>query len=242
VEKIIPLVEGIKRQLKQQGLTYRDVAKALGLSEAAVKRMFASGRLGLDRLAELAAMMGLSVAELLAAAEQPTRLQALSAEQERQLVADPQLLLVAVCVLNGWTFNEIVRVYRLETPAVLAYLLQLDRLRLLDVLPGNRVRLRVARDFDWISRGPIQTFFLQSAAHSFIRSGFAAQEQLFAFAHGMLSSDAMLKMQAEVRKLRQRFAELHAESQALPFEQRHGCGLLLAMREWELDVFSEMRR
>src|SRR5262249_26298627 len=64
MNEVEQLIATIKRQLKAQGLTYRDVAQALALSEASVKRLFASERLNLDRLAQIAALLGFTLAEL----------------------------------------------------------------------------------------------------------------------------------------------------------------------------------
>ena len=59
------LIASIKRQLKSQGLTYRDVAQALKLSEPSVKRVFSSERLTVDRLSQISEMLGFTMAELL---------------------------------------------------------------------------------------------------------------------------------------------------------------------------------
>ncbi|MNN89831.1 hypothetical protein D3C81_2077010 [compost metagenome] len=58
----------------------------------------------------------------------------------------------------------------------------------------------------------------------------------------MLTAAALAKLQLEVRRLRQKFAELHEESLAAPLAKRHGTGLLLALREWELGAFTALRR
>ena len=58
------LLAALKRELRVRHLTYRDVAKALGLSEPSVKRLFSSGRFTLDRLAALTGLLGLTLAEL----------------------------------------------------------------------------------------------------------------------------------------------------------------------------------
>ena len=65
---------------------------------------------------------------------------------------------------------------------------------------------------------------------------------MLAFAHGMLTETALAQLHDELRRLRQKFAELHAESLAAPLAKRHGCGLLLALREWELAAFTALRR
>lgn len=58
----------------------------------------------------------------------------------------------------------------------------------------------------------------------------------------MLTDVAIAKIHAELRKLRQKFAELHEESLAEPLDKRRGTGMLLAMREWEILAFAQLRR
>jgi len=237
------LIQTIKRQLKIRGLSYCDVASALALSEASVKRLFASGRFTIDRLAQLGQLLGLTLAELAqeAASSEP-RLRTLSAAQEDELICDAKLLLVAVCALNHWTLDDIVERYQLSRAECLQRLLRLDHLRLIDLLPGNRVRLNVARDFDWLPKGPIKRFFRTQGQGDFLDNGFAEARDSHHFAHGMLTPDAAARFQAELHRLRQKFAELHEESLAAPLAQRRGMGLLLAMREWEPAGFAALRR
>jgi hypothetical protein len=62
------------------------------------------------------------------------------------------------------------------------------------------------------------------------------------FVHGMLTRAAAEELHAQLRRLRLQFDELHRESLTKPLAQRHGTGLFLAAREWELGAFSRMRR
>jgi hypothetical protein len=121
-------------------------------------------------------------------------------------------------------------------------LLHLDRLHLIALMPGNRIRLNVARDFDWLQDGPIRRYFRTEGLNDFLDSGFDRPEQSLAFTHGMLTESALARMQAELRQLRTRFAELHQESLASPLPKRRGSGLLLALREWEPAAFTALRR
>ena len=61
------------------------------------------------------------------------------------LVADPRLFLITWLVLNRTPFEHIVREYALAERDVVRYLIRLDRLRIIDLLPGNRVKLLVDR-------------------------------------------------------------------------------------------------
>lgn len=237
------LVSTLKRRLKAQGLTYRDLAKKLGVSEPSVKRMFATQRLSLERLVEIADLLGFTLAELAQeAALGEKRLHLLDEAQERELVSDEKLLLVAVCALNQWTVADIVARYRLSEADCIRRLVRLDRLGLIRLLPGNRIRLNVARDFDWRTRGPIRSFFLQRGLGDFLGSDFAAADETLAFSHAMLTESAIARLHEELRKLRQKFAELHEESLLAPLPKRRGMGLLLAAREWELRSFTALRR
>ncbi|MDB5919158.1 MAG: family transcriptional regulator [Massilia sp.] len=241
--EIAQLLATLKRQLKQQGKTYRDVAATLGLSEPSVKRLFSSGQFSLERLVEVCNLLGFTLAELAQEAlASASRLRTLTAAQEKELVSDPMLLLVAVCALNHWTMNDMLAAYRLTAAQCLQRLLRLDRLHLISLLPGNRIRLNVSRDFDWLVDGPIRRYFREQGLVDFLDSDFALADQSLTFSHGMLTASALDKMHAELRQLRQSFARLHEESLASPLPKRRGSGLLLAMREWEPAGFTRLRR
>jgi hypothetical protein len=243
MSEVSQLLTTIKRQLKLQGKTYRDVAASLQLSEASVKRLLTSDTLGVDRLVEISNMLGFTLAELAQeAAVTETRLRTLTETQEKELVSDTRLLLVAVCALNHWTLQDMLAVYKLSEAECLQKLLHLDRLHLIALMPGNRIRLNVARDFDWLPEGPIRRYFRTEGLNDFLDSGFDRPEQSLAFTHGMLTESALARMQAELRQLRARFAELHQESLASPLPKRRGSGLLLALREWEPAAFTALRR
>lgn len=237
------LIATLKQQLKNQGMTYRDVARALKLSEPSVKRLFASGRFTVERLVQISNLLGYTLAELSKEAQTgQTRLSTLTDKQEREVVSNPKLLMVAVCALNHWTLDEIVNLYKLGVPECIKYLLQLDRLRIIDLLPGNRIRLNVARDFDWLPSGPIRQYFQNKGMSDFLKSDFAHADETLTFAHGMFTDQALAQMQDELRRLRLKFAELHEQSLSAPLSKRRGLGLLLAMRGWEPADFGKLRR
>lgn len=241
--EISRIVATVKKQLKNQGLTYRDVASALHLSEPSVKRLFASRRFTLERLAELGNLLGYTLAELTqqALAAEP-RISTLTERQERELVSDPKLVLVAVCALNHWSMADMLAAYRLTAAECLKRLLHLDRLHLISLLPGNRIRITVARDFDWLPNGPIRQFFREQGQGDFLNSAFAAPGEAIAFVHGMFTESAMTQIHAELRKLRKKFAELHEQSLSAPLGERRGSGLFVAVREWEPAGFARLRR
>jgi transcriptional regulator with XRE-family HTH domain len=237
------LIATIKSLLKKKGFTYRAIADEWGVSEQTIKRMFSKETFTLDRLVRLASLVDMSLAEVAeSASEAVPRIRALTLVQEKELVADPKLLLVAACALNNWTVDAIVGRYKFTRAECLKCLLRLDRLGLITLLPGDRIRLNVARDFDWLPQGPIQAFFRRQEKDAFLDGGFAGSDENFFFVFGMLSPPARKKLQAQLARLRADFAELHQESLSAPFEQRSSACLMVAQREWEPASFARMRR
>ena len=241
--QITQLIVTIKQRLKAAGMTYRDVAHALDLSEPSVKRLLASGRLTLERLAQFCELLGLTMAELMQEAElSAPRIQMLTHEQEAQLVSNEKLLLVAVCAVNQWSLDNIVSGYQLTKAECIKHLLVLERMGLADLKPGNRIRLLVARDFDWLPDGPIRQFFLRQGLPDFMGSRFDMPGETLDFAHGMLTQAAYDQLQVDMHRLRSKLAVLHNESMAAPLSEKRGTALLLAMRVWEPQVFRKLKR
>jgi transcriptional regulator with XRE-family HTH domain len=241
--EVVQLVSTLKRELKAQGKTYRDLARMLEISEASVKRIFSNERFTVERLAEISAFLGYTLTEI---CQQSTdalpAIATLTEEQESQLVSDPKLLLVAVCVLNRWDSKEVGQAYELNAAEILKRLIVLDRMGLIELLPGDRVRRRVRRDFDWRASGPIKRFFREQGLPDFLKHPFDAGQESLEFAHGMLTTEARQELQREMRRLRRTLAQLHEDSESRPLSEKEGVGLLLGTRQWEPLAFRQLRR
>ncbi len=154
------LVRVIKQELKARHIAYRDLATSLGLSESAIKQMFASGNFSLKRLDQLCEILELEFYELAKlASDQNRALEQLSFEQEERLISDPVLLLVTYCVVNQWSFADIIKRYKISESTCIQKLAELDRMHLAELLPGNRIRPLISLNFRWQPNGPIEQFF-----------------------------------------------------------------------------------
>jgi transcriptional regulator with XRE-family HTH domain len=241
--EIVQLITTIKRQLKARGLTYKDVGRALRLSEASVKRVFASERFTVTRLAQVSQLLGFTLAELLQESSSSVPpLDTLTREQESQLTADPMLLLVAVCSLNHWSLTDITHVYDVPRAEAVKRLRILDRMGIIELLPGERIRRRAKRDFDWIPDGPIRRYFSKQGLDDFLAGPFDPAHELLDFAHGMLTASAQAELKLELRRLRAKLVSLHDQSIPAPLSEKDGVGLLLALRQWEPVAFRRLRR
>ncbi|MCU1736200.1 MULTISPECIES: hypothetical protein [unclassified Pseudomonas] len=148
----------------------------------------------------------------------------------------------AVCALNQWSLEDMVSAYHLSKAECIKHLLVLERMGLADLKPGNRIRLLVARDFDWLPDGPIRHFFVQRGLPDFMASRFDVADETLDFAHGMLTKAAYAQLQVEMHRLRGKLAALHSESLSAPLSEKRGTALLLAMRVREPQAFRKLKR
>ena len=237
------LVEAMKRSLRAHGLGYRDVAAALGMSEASIKRMFSRRQFTLDRVQAICDLLGVRLADLLRPGTDGGRLLTrLGEAEERELVSDTRLLLAAVCTRNHWRFEDIVRHYDVSEPECVRLLARLDRLGIIELLPRNRIKLRLAPDFGWIPGGPIERYFATRVAPAFLQDDFDGDDELRLFLVGSLSRGARDALVRRLRLVAREFAQLQDEDAALPLAERAGVGLMLGLRALEFAPFEALRR
>lgn len=237
------LIEALKKSLRARGLGYRDVARALDLSEASVKRIFASGNFSLKRLEAVCALLDMSLHDLtrLAGTEAET-VTTLTLKQEEALATDPRLLTCFYLLLNGWTPDQIADRYRLDDLLTVRMLAALDRLKLIELYPDNRVRLRTARTIAWRRDGPVRKLYERQARAEFLDTAFTRPDESLNFATGQLSAPSVRLLQRKIDRLLREFDELVELDMALPLPDKTSVALLVAARPWVFSVFEEQKQ
>ena len=237
------IVTTLKQQLKHRGITYRALAGQLKLSESAVKHMFSTGNLSIKRLDELCAILELDIGELVNIAEfQEARIEELSADLEHELVADIRLLLVAYCLINYWTFDEILEKYAITRDDGIKLLNKLDRMMLIDLQPGNRVRMLISNKFSWRKNGAIEKFFRGQVQAEFFDSSFSDEGALRIVKIGMLSKKGQVQLADRLQAFSEQFDDISRDERKLTANQRQGATMVLAIRNWSFEGFRQLER
>ena len=237
------LIETLKFALKAQKKTYADVAEVLDLSEASVKRVFADKNLSLLRLEHICHMLGMEISDLVQTMNQRAhRITQLTREQEDEIAGDRLLLLVTVCALNRWTFAEILDHFAITEVEAIRCLTRLDRLKIIDLLPGNRIKLLISPNFDWLENGPIQQLFRSRLQDDFFNSRFDRQTERLLVVNGMLSRRSNAVLQKKMERLAREFDELNDDDAGLSLDQRQGVTMVIAMSDWRFGLFADLRR
>ncbi|HTA64250.1 MAG TPA: helix-turn-helix transcriptional regulator [Xanthomonadaceae bacterium] len=236
------LIAALKRLLKAQGITYAILAKRLDLSEAAVKRMFSRQALSLLRLEEICTVLDIGLGELASETHHGKAVLAeLDIEDEHALVADPALLLVLYLVLNRWTQEEVLAKYRFTMPEWTLLMTRLDRMGVIELLPGNRYRVRTARNFRWRRDGPMERFFRTKLIPEFFGREFSGEGESLLLLSGMMSPASAAQLQRRIDEAAGEFDLLMAQDASLPAAQRIGVSLVVGRRPWKLRLFDPLR-
>lgn len=233
----------LKKLLKQEQLTYKAIAVKLEMSEANIKRIFANNSFTLERLEQICDLLAISLADLFAIAQQQSeKISQLTSEQEQELLANPRLLLMAVCVRDGWKFEEVIDYYDMDQFECVQLLAKLDKISIIDLLPNNHYRSLIAQDFRWIPGGILEQFMQQEVMVKFMAPKQNEQWTFRFYLRGRYSQSSIDIIQRKLNQVTLEAAQLNVEDQSLPLHKRQQMGMLLAMRPWEPSLFEKMKR
>lgn len=240
---VSPFVEALKKSLRARGMTYAALARELRLSEASVKRMFSRGSLTLSRIEQILGVLELDLHEV---AKMSRRAGAgpveMTQDQETALAKDERLLSVFWLLQNDWRVEELVEAFAISRTELTMALARLEKLRLIDWGPRDRVRLRLPKDFRWRPGGPVKKAYGRRVMSEFLTARFDAPLDLLRFESRVLSPESAAVLKRRLERLVIDFNELSEVDSSVPTGRRIGVALLAACRPWEFSVVNALKR
>ena len=237
------LVDALKRLLRAQDLTYRDLAGRLKLSEAAVKRMFSRRAMSLQRLEQVCDVLDIGLAELSAEAARGRAPMAMFSEaQEQALVDEPALLVALFLTLNRWKQADVQAHFNFDNARWTALLVRLDRLGIIELMPGNRGRPLTTRNYRWRADGPMERYFRLKLLGDYFADPFDGEQDVLLLLSGSLSVAGIRELKLRLNEVAREFDALLARDAALTAQERIGVSLVLAQKPWLLQLFQPFRR
>ena len=236
------LFEAIKAHLRSRSLTYADLARGLSLSEGTIKRIFSRRRCSTGQLDAICEFLQVDLADLVRTVPRTHRLlERLTWEQEEEVTGDVELFVVAVCALHLLRVEEMLQYYEMTEAQCVSKLLRLERIGFLELHPGNRYRLLVARTFRWIPDGPIAQLAKREMTDFFDHS-FDAPGELLQVLNVRVSDASRVALLSRLQQVAEAYNEQHVADAGLPLAQRHPVSVWLAVRAWEPRMFKVLRR
>jgi transcriptional regulator with XRE-family HTH domain len=228
------LLNALKKCLRAKGLTYRDVAGALHLSEASVKRLFSEQTFSLSRLEEVCRFLDMTIYDLtrMTRPSFSDELTQLTVEQEQGLADDPLILTYFYLMVTGRTPDMIAREFGLDAQQTNTMLVRLSRLKLVELYPTNNGRLLTSNRIHWRNDGPVRRRYRKQVEAAFLASGFSAEYESFRFEMGELTDASAKVIERKIDRFIRELDDYVELDISAPRDQKKSYGLLIAFRPW----------
>ncbi|MGF7148183.1 transcriptional regulator with XRE-family HTH domain [Sphingomonas zeicaulis] len=212
------LLAALRRALRGAGWTQSRLAAELGVGSATVKRWLHGRGLSLNTLGRLATLAGTSLAELtdesrLAAQENDH----LTLAQEEALTQDPNISTIFFLIVKGWPLSEATEGFHIPPEVVERHVAKLERLALVDRLPGGRVRARLSPAHAW-QRVPMRRHFERNLKQFFSSIDYADPQTIF-------GAETVKLSPLGVARMRERIEAFRADLRAIELDDRRTAAL-----------------
>jgi hypothetical protein len=236
-------VEALKASVRARGMTYAQLSRKLNVSEPTVKRMFSRRAFTLARIEQILRVLDLELYDVArmsrARGEGPVEL---TLEQEHALAKDERLISVFWLLLNDRTFGDILAEYSISRPELTLMFARLARLQMIDWGVGERVRLRIARDFRWRAAGPVKKAYGRRVVQEFVKGRFDGGAELLRFDARDVSEESATLIRRRLERVAGEFNELAEIDATLPARRRVGFGLIVGCRPWEFWAMNALKK
>lgn len=229
----VPVVMKLLRELfRADGMRQRDIAKRLNVNERTVTRWLSSDTIDASQIEQLCGLLNITFLDLceLASKQIEGRASRLTLQQEQTLADDDLLLYVFKQLLKGWTAEEIREDLAIPEAALVATLIRLDKMELIELLPHNQARLRVARDVEWLPNGPYSRSANGWLDHLLKNVDVGEPDAVWSFDEIKLSKASCAQLKPKFDQLLQEVWALSQMDRRLSQEARQWYACILALR------------
>lgn len=238
------LVKTLKKYLKAKGLTYKQLAEEMELSEASVKRLFSKQTFSLERLEAVCRVLNIDFYDLALMDRERNQKTAkkLTIDQEQILVEDEKLLIFLYFLINGWTAQLIIEEYDYSEAEAVKMLIRLETLGILELHPNNHVRMLISKNEFWQTNGPLWQAYREIFIEDFMDSAFGLPNERLVFTPGQFSEGSLKIIRKKIDNLVKEYNRLAEMDAALPLKGRHSTGLFIGFRSWVFTRIANLRR
>jgi DNA-binding Xre family transcriptional regulator len=236
------LFDSLRAHLKARDLTYRQLAEGIGVAEVTIKRIFASNDCSIERLDEICAFLQLELKDLIKRTPKRRELiERLTVEQERELASNKKLLMVAVCVMGLWAFNDMLSHLSISRYECVKLLNRLDEIGFIEMHSRQQYKLLVARDFSWIQGGPIMSL-VKGFSSDYFDHHFQGDGEVLKIINVRVSPEVRESLKAKLEQIAQQYADQVVVDSHLPLDERPPLSICIAVRSWVPEFLRDLMR
>jgi transcriptional regulator with XRE-family HTH domain len=237
------IVRGLKLAMKARRVTYGELGRRIRLSEPSVKRILSKGTMTIVRLDEICGALDVGLPEILRlTGEQSDSPDYLSLEQERALAEDPDLFACFYLLANGRSGRDVARDVGADETTVRRWMARLDDLRLIEIRPKLRAKIRAASVLAWRTDGPLRRTYESRIRREFLDAAFDRHGESLQFLSAELSTASYKVLLRKLERLAAEFRDLADLDRSLPERDKQSVAAVLAARPWVFSMFAKGKR
>jgi transcriptional regulator with XRE-family HTH domain len=242
VSQVRELIQHIKRKLRSAGLTYKELADRIDVSESTLKRWFSQNSFNIEHLDQICGVLAIDLGDILPQRRRRLALEVLTEQQELELAADEALLAVFYLAVSGKTAQDIVARFDVTPVKLRTHLIRLDHLELIELHPEDRIVPLVSQSVRWLPKGPLNEKYGQQIKHDFMESDFRGKHEREWLLSGPVSRESLAVFDRKLDALLAEFRGLMDLDAALEPGQTVNMTFFAAHRPWGLPLFKDRRK
>lgn len=236
------LFDSLRAHLKARSFTYKQLAIGINVSEPTIKRIFSNNDCTIERLEEICRFLHLELADLVKSTPKKRKLIGqLTRKQEEELAANLKLLMVAVCVMGLWSFEDMLSHLTIPKAECISLLHRLNKIGFIELQANNKYRLLVAKDFSWIVDGPIMRL-VKSVSDDFFNHRFQAPGEVLKIINVRISPQVRESLKDRLEQIAQEYADQVVSDSHLPLDERPPLSICIAVRAWVPAFLKDLMR
>lgn len=212
------ITDALKVALRSRGLTYKDLAEKLNLSEKTIKRLFSEQDCSLSRLDNICSAINLSVFDLMDFARQYKEPHAKLSPAQEQFLAENRAHFNFMFMLTiGYSAEQIQERYKLSELGLFRYLRDLDAQDLIALGANNQFRLLIKGKLLLKLHGPLHnilrdanTLFLEHVVDNEAEPGVS-----FRSAYRFISKETLVELGNDFEELNNKYQKLAQRDEAV---------------------------
>ncbi|WP_428036169.1 helix-turn-helix domain-containing protein [Amphritea sp.] len=230
----------LKQALKARGFTYARLAAEMNMSELSIKRLFKEKDCKMSRLLEICSIIGISIDELIQMQQRFSQIPEFLPESvEAALAKDKKLFLILILLVSQVDIPTVGSLMEMDQARLYLHLRELEKLGIIELRSGSGFRFLVSLPIRWRMGGKLASLIKginkRYIAHCLDHE--KDPEYAFTTASRLMSKSSVLKIQNNLRRIREEFDYLSSQDQMFyKVEELQLHKLVFGMGPFPLDV------
>lgn len=236
------IINHLKSQLKSRGLSYKDLAKIWNVAESSVKRIMSGNDLSLERIESVCRHLEISMGDFMKTTQFDITSQIfyLTEDQENKFSKDQELLHYFLLLEEGYNPIDITNNYVVSQEKTTRFLLQLQKLGLIELFPHNRIKKKSMGQMRFRKDGPLAKILLEEMRTDFISASFSRDDQFLTFLLLNFVPGTLQQFKLRMQNLLREMAVASEQARNHPNKEEYG--LLVATRKWPSPMFNVLSK